>query len=129
MRSFPLFLCILTIAVIYSRYEAFDPRDASSSAVGAKEFADIYNFQKIKKNERANIRDLSGKLTYYIPPPSLFFYSFLLLLLFLVACIHLLFSITHIDMIVIYSSIVLLFIIYFLYDYFYRSRNGMYIVV
>ena len=28
MRSFPLFLCILTIAVIYSRYEAFDPRDA-----------------------------------------------------------------------------------------------------
>ncbi len=127
MSPIPLFLCILAIAAIYSRYEGFDPRDASSSAEAAKEFANIFGFQKLKDATTSNI--VSGKLMYYMPPQSNFFYMFLIFLLFLVGSLRLVSYVGNFDMALMYGSIALLFIIYYSFDSFYPSRNGMYIVV
>jgi len=115
-----LIVCFLILCLkVY--YEGFDPKNAGYSAPAAKEYADIFGFDRLRE------KDTSRSTKYYVPPLSLTIYYFVLAFLLCMFLIHYIFELNNSLMAYVYFSIVSGTTVYFLYSRHINFLNGMYI--
>lgn len=126
MKLYPIFIILLIIVLaLYIKYEGFDPNNAGYSGPAAKEYADIFGFDRLREQSRQE--NVKKSTTYYMPPVQTTLYYSMAFLLVCIACMHVAFNLDSNLMAYVYFTIITGSIVHYMYSYTANFKNGMYV--